>query len=173
VALLAQGVTWMAPASAQQRAIDIGKSAITVHVYKAGVFSALGHDHEIAAQIDDGTVDSAAHLVHLRINARSLRVKDPNVSKKERDKIEQTMFGSDVLDVEHYSEIVFRSTVVEPRGASSWRVRGDLTLHGQSRPVAVDVRKIGGALRGNFPFQAERFRHEASQGRRGRDTGQE
>jgi len=36
-------------ANGQQHAIDKQKSVMTVHVSRSGVFSALGHDHEIAA----------------------------------------------------------------------------------------------------------------------------
>jgi hypothetical protein len=46
--VLAASLAWSAAASAQQYAIDSGKSVMTVRVYKAGVFSALGHEHEIA-----------------------------------------------------------------------------------------------------------------------------
>jgi hypothetical protein len=69
-----------AAAFAQQHAIDSGKSVMTVRVYKAGVFSALGHEHEIAAPITGGVVDSAAHHVELHIKAGSLRVDDPKLS---------------------------------------------------------------------------------------------
>src|SRR5206468_47326 len=55
-----------------------------------------------------------------------------------------TMLGPEVLDSERYSEILFRSTSVEPAGADRWKVRGDLTLHGQTHPVAVDVTRKDG-----------------------------
>jgi hypothetical protein len=96
-------LAWTAAASARQHAIDSGKSVMTVRVYKAGVFSALGHEHEIAAPITDGVVDSAAHYVELHIKAGSLRVHDPNTSERDRDEIQKTMLGSDVLDLEHYT----------------------------------------------------------------------
>ena len=32
----------------------------------------------------------------------------------------------------------------EPAGAGSWSVHGELTLHGQTRPVAVEVREKSG-----------------------------
>jgi polyisoprenoid-binding protein YceI len=137
-------LAWTPAASARQHAIDSGKSVMTVRVYKAGVFSAMGHEHEIAAPITDGVVDSAAHRVELHIKAGSLRVHDPNTSERDRDEIQKTMLGSDVLDVEDYTEIVFRSTAIEPAGSASWKVRGDLTLHGQTRPITVEIRESSG-----------------------------
>ena len=63
-------------ASAQQQAIDIQKSVVTVRVYKAGVFSAFGHDHEIAAPVAGGSADTTTHHVELRMDAGTLRVRD-------------------------------------------------------------------------------------------------
>src|SRR6266567_6000960 len=68
-------VVALGTARAEQQAIDIQKSVVTVRVYKAGVFSAFGHDHEIAAPITRGSADTAAHHVELRINAAALRVR--------------------------------------------------------------------------------------------------
>jgi polyisoprenoid-binding protein YceI len=151
--ILAASLAWTAAACAQQHAIDTGKSVMTVRVYKAGLFSALGHDHEIAAPIAGGTVNTAAHQVELHISAGSLRVHDPNVSGKDRDEIQKTMLGRDVLDVKQHTEIVFRSTVVEPAGAGAWRVHGDLRLHGQTRPVTVEVQERGGHYVGTSRFK--------------------
>jgi polyisoprenoid-binding protein YceI len=155
--VLAASLAWTGAASAQQHAIDSGKSVMTVRVYKAGVFSALGHEHEIAAPITGGVVDSAAHHVELHIKAGSLRVHDPNASERDRDEIQKTMLGSDVLDVEHYTEIVFRSTGLEPAGSHSWKVRGDLTLHGQTLPVTVEVRESSGHYVGASRFKQTQF----------------
>jgi polyisoprenoid-binding protein YceI len=155
--VFAASLAWTAAASARQHGIDSGKSVMTVRVYKAGVFSALGHEHEIAAPITGGVVDSVAHHVELHIKAGSLRVHDPNASERDRDEIQKTMLGSDVLDVEHYTEIVFRSTAIEPAGSDFWKVRGDLTLHGQTRPMTVDVRENSGHYVGASRFKQTEF----------------
>src|SRR5947199_9860689 len=109
-------VAWAVAASAQPQAIDIRKSVVTVRAYKAGVFSAFGHDHEIAAPITGGSADTATHHVELRMDAGALRVRDPKASEKDRNEIQMTMLGPEVLDSEHHPEIVFRSTSVEPMG---------------------------------------------------------
>jgi polyisoprenoid-binding protein YceI len=70
-----------------------------------------------------------------------LKVRDAKGSEKDHDEIQKTMLGPEVLDAGRYPEIVFRSTAVEPIGQGSWKVRGDLTLHGQTRPVTVEVRQ--------------------------------
>ncbi|HZP43177.1 MAG TPA: YceI family protein [Candidatus Binatia bacterium] len=47
--------------------------------------------------------------------------------------------SADFLDVERYPTIGFRSTRVTPAAGGHWRVEGDLTLHGVTRPVVLDV----------------------------------
>jgi polyisoprenoid-binding protein YceI len=131
------------PAS-HQRSIDTRTSVMTVRVYKTGLLSALGHDHEIAAPIASGTVDTDAQRAELHVDAGMLRVRDPHVSEKDRGEIQKTMLGPEVLDSEHYREVVFRSTALEPAGTASWKMHGTLTLHGQSRPVVVEVNEKAG-----------------------------
>lgn len=137
--LAASSLVWSADVNPQPHAIDAHTSVMTVRVYKAGVFSALGHDHEIAAPIAGGKVDTTVPSVELQVDAGALRVRDPNASEKDRNEIQKTMLGAEVLDVERNSRIVFRSTAVVPKGPNSWTVHGDLTLHGETRPVTVEV----------------------------------
>jgi hypothetical protein len=54
-----------------------------VHVYKAGLFSSFGHDHEIRAPIQTGTFNEQKNTVQFVIDARTLRVRDADVSDKE------------------------------------------------------------------------------------------
>src|SRR5437879_7031245 len=82
---------------AQPRAIDPGKSVMTVRVYKAGLLSALGHNHEIAAPIAGGKVDATARQVELHTQARALQVRDPGVSEKDRTEIQSTLLGPEAL----------------------------------------------------------------------------
>jgi len=156
-AFLAGVLPWTGVVSGQQHSIDSGKSVMTVHVLKAGVFSALGHDHEISAPITGGTVDTAARTVELRINATAMRVRDPNVSEKDRAQIQSAMLGPEVLDAEHHPEIIFRSKGAEQSSAGSWTVRGDLTLHGRTAPVIVEVREAGGHYVGSANLKQTEF----------------
>jgi hypothetical protein len=61
--------------SAEQHNIDTQKSTLTIHVGKTGVFSALGHEHEVRALIHIGTAGTGAHpAVEVHAHARELRV---------------------------------------------------------------------------------------------------
>ena len=43
--------------ASSQKLIDTQRSVLTVRVYKAGAFSAFGHEHAIRAPIQNGTFD--------------------------------------------------------------------------------------------------------------------
>jgi polyisoprenoid-binding protein YceI len=140
VFLAAMSLTCVPSVSAQQHNIDTQKSTLTIHVGKTGAFSGLGHEHEVRAPIHSGTADTGAHpAVEMRVDARALRVIDKDDSEKDRAEVQKTMLGPEVLDSEHYQEIVFKSTVAEPAGQGQWTLRGNLTLRGQTRPVTVHV----------------------------------
>jgi polyisoprenoid-binding protein YceI len=148
---------FIAPAFTAERAIDTANSTMTVKAFKAGMLSAFGHDHEISAPIASGKVDAAAKHVELRVNASALRVRDPKASDKDREEIQKTMLGPEVLDAEHHSEIAFRSTSAEQAGEGSWRVHGDLTLHGQTHPVDVEVKETNGRYVGSARLRQSEF----------------
>jgi polyisoprenoid-binding protein YceI len=126
--------------SAQQHNIDTQKSTLTIHVGKSGIFSGLGHEHEVRAPIRGGTADTGSHpTVEIRVDARQLRVIDKDASEKERAEVQSSMLGPQVLDSEQHQEIVFKSTAAESAGQDRWTVRGNLTLRGHTRPVTAQV----------------------------------
>jgi len=51
--------------------------------------------------------------------------------------------GADFLDVEKYPDMVFRSSGVCCVGETDFKVRGDLTLRGVTRPVELATRYLG------------------------------
>jgi polyisoprenoid-binding protein YceI len=58
----------------------------------------------------------------------------------ERDK---HLRGADFLDVDQYPEARFVSTSYKETGINKAELKGDLTLHGTTKPVTIDVQKIG------------------------------
>jgi polyisoprenoid-binding protein YceI len=122
---------WPAILAGQSRAIDTGRSVVTIHVFKSGLFSGFAHNHEIAAPIAEGAVEVSQQMMSLRVDARSMRVLDPEAAGSTRADIQKTMQGPTVLDSERFPEIAFQSTSVEQAGNDHWSVRGNLTLHGR------------------------------------------
>ena len=142
---------------AQPREIDTAKSVMTVRVSKAGLLSAMGHNHEIAAPIAGGTVDVTARHVELHAQTRALQVRDAGVSAKDREEVQSTMLGPSVLDANRNPEIVFRSTSAEAAGKGTWKIRGELTLHGQTHTVVVEVRENVEHYAGTSLFKQTEF----------------
>jgi polyisoprenoid-binding protein YceI len=137
------------PAVAQASyAFDASKSSLEINVYKEGLFSAFGHNHFIAAKDFSGSaefeptkIESAS--VTLRVDAKSLTAIDPGESSSDRQQVQATMLGEEVLDTKRYPEISFRSTGVThiQQQGSGWRVTltGLLELHGTQKPVAFPL----------------------------------
>ena len=149
-------VLWAADAPAGA-AIDPQKSSITVRVFKAGVFSAFGHEHEISAPIQQGSFTENPGSVELTVDARGMRVMDKGISEKDRADIQQTMLGPKVLDSEKFPTIRFRSTRVELLGEGKWSLLGDLTIHGETRPVKMNVEGANGRYRGTAELKQKDF----------------
>jgi polyisoprenoid-binding protein YceI len=145
-------------ATAQQHDVDTQKSTLTIHVGKTGAFSGFGHEHEVRAPIHSGTADTGPHAaVEIHVNARDLRVLDKDASDKERADVQATMLGPDVLDSDQHREIIFKSTAAESTGEGRWRLRGNLTLHGQTHPVTVQVTLKDGHFTGEAAVKQTEF----------------
>lgn len=65
--------------------------------------------------------------------------------------------GNDFFDMESHPEIRFVSTEVEAQGDDSYRVIGDLTIKGVTKPVSIDFEYTGTAV---DPFGNQRIGFE-------------
>ncbi len=145
-------------AHSEVRTIDVAHSVLKIRVYKSGFFSAFAHNHEIEAPIAQGRVElPTSPSVTLLVDARKLRVLDPELAVGKRAEVQKTMEGPQVLDSSRFPEISFQSTAIKKMGADHWTVRGNLTLHGQTRPVVVDVALRDGHYRGSATLKQRDF----------------
>jgi polyisoprenoid-binding protein YceI len=131
---------WFVQAVGQTRTIDAHNSKLIVHVSKAGPFSAFGDNHEVEAPIAEGFVDEGARRVRFVVESQRLKVLDPQLSLDKRQQVQERMLGPDVLNVARFPRIIFESTGVEQAGPDRLLVHGQISLHGITRPVAVNVR---------------------------------
>ena len=143
--------------ASSQKTIDTQRSILTVRVYKAGAFSVFGHEHTIRAAIQKGSFDDEKGSVEFTVDARAMRVVDSDVSDKDRAEIQNTMLGPKVLDSSQFQEIRFHATDVKGSGENKWTVHGDLTLHGETRPIKIDVERKGGGYRGAARLRQTEF----------------
>ena len=134
----------VAGACAQDAAIDAQHSSITIHVGKAGLLSAAGHDHTIDAPISSGTIrENPDPRVEFKIETAKMTVKpDPKVDAKTQATIQKDM-EEITLETGKFPEITFRSTRVEKLAEGQWKVEGDLSLHGVTKPLGLTVKRAG------------------------------
>lgn len=145
-------------AGGEKRPVDFGQSHLTVHVEKSGFLSGFGHGHVVSAPIVRGEVETSKPAsVWFDVNAAGMRVMDSGESESDKAQVQQTMLGADVLDVSHYPEIHFASDSVEANGNGRWRVRGRLTLHGQTHPIELETTMERGHYRGTATIQQSMF----------------
>jgi polyisoprenoid-binding protein YceI len=124
-------------------------STIKVGVFREGVLKAFGHDHLIAAKSFTGAVHFNADKVEessltLNIEAKSLTVLASGEAEKDRRDVQATMVGAQVLGVESFPRITFRSTGVHQikKAGADWEITlaGKLNLHGVEKPITLPVR---------------------------------
>jgi polyisoprenoid-binding protein YceI len=132
-------------AAAQDTPIDTQRSTITIHVGKAGLLSAAGHDHWVNAPIAFGTIrKSDPSHVEFTVETAGMLVKpDPKVDAKTQAQIQKDMEEM-TLETKKFPKLWFVSQRVERSGAG-WKVEGTLTLHGVAKTVTLSVTKEGGA----------------------------
>jgi polyisoprenoid-binding protein YceI len=96
--------------------------------------------------LDDAS--PASSTVEVDIDASSIDTNDPN-----RD---NHLKGPEFFNVAEYPKITFKSTSVEPEGPNQFKVTGDMTLRGVTKPVVLEVEHGGnvkdpwGKQRGGF-----------------------
>jgi polyisoprenoid-binding protein YceI len=97
-----------------------------------GRFPGVSGAATIAEVPEDSTLE-------IEIDANSIDTKDET-----RD---AHMRSDDFFGVEEHPTISFRSTAVRPgEGENEWKVDGELTIKGTTRPVTVDVEFLGAGL---------------------------
>ena len=119
------------------RPIDVQHSKMTIYVSKQGFFSAFAHNHTIEAPISAGHYDVTSKRVELTIDTAKIQVLD----QADRDSVQKAM-DSQVLETSRYPTITFRSTSIDDRDPKHWTVNGDLTLHGTTQPITLQVNKL-------------------------------
>lgn len=139
------------PAESLQR-FDERTATCRLFTEKEGLLSAVAHDLELS--VTRFSIEREGDkTVRARFDARSLRVLHalrsgvaaPSLlSAGDLRKIEENIVN-DVLDARRFPEILLVSRRVE-RAGEGFVMEGDLTLHGKTRSVRINVVRSGGEL---------------------------
>ncbi|HEV2378059.1 MAG TPA: YceI family protein [Streptosporangiaceae bacterium] len=116
-----------------------------------GMMTVRGHFVGVETVSDIDPDHPATSSVAATIQATSIRT---NNEARDND-----LRSSNFLEVDKYPEITFRSTGVEAAGPDHYTLRGDLTIKGNTRPVALDVTRYGEF---NDPMMGHRIAYGAT-----------
>ena len=111
--------------------IDPSHSTAGFKVRHLMVSNVRGEFSGVAGTVLFDAEDSANSKVEAAIDATTIQTRD-----SQRD---QHLNSADFFDVEKFPKITFISKKVVPVGDAEWRVVGDLTIHGVTREVDLDV----------------------------------
>lgn len=128
-------------------------ASILFRVNHLGFSWVTGRLEKFTGSFNYDAADPNSSSVAITIDAASV-----NTNQAERDK---HLRSSEFLDVSTYPEITFVSTSYKTNGDGSGVLKGDLSLHGVTKPVTIDVTRVGegddpwGGYRAGFEGTAE------------------
>ncbi len=136
--------------------VDTRASRVFVHVYATG----LGHEHGVRGVLKEGKIEFGPGVQGGELvfdmrrfyadgpDARRAVGLRPDRSVAEQREVTQIMLGPDILDVAHYPTARYQIRSLEPtKPRTSWlrdarvvyRIGGQLTLHGTTRPLSFEA----------------------------------
>ncbi|MGH9087687.1 MAG: YceI family protein [Acidimicrobiales bacterium] len=131
--------------------IDPAHSRIGFVARHAMVTKVRGSFNEFTGKgVFDADDPSRSHI-ELTIQAASIDTRNTDRDSHLR--------SNDFFDMEQFPEIHFVSTAVEPVDDTTYRVTGDLTIKGVTKPVTIDLEHTGNAT---DPFGNDRVGLEGS-----------
>jgi polyisoprenoid-binding protein YceI len=125
------------PAYAENFSLDTTHTSVMYSLDHLGFSISRGVFREVQGQLSiDEKAPEEARL-EVRVNTASIDAFDAGRSSAVR--------GANFLEADRFPDMTFVSTKVERTGESTAKVTGDLTLHGVTHPVTLNVtlQKIG------------------------------
>ncbi|MEZ9851836.1 YceI family protein [Vibrio breoganii] len=120
-------------------------ASINFKVSHLGYSYIKGRFNRFSGEFSYDPANVEASSVEVKVDTTSL---DSNHA--ERDK---HIRSGDFIDASKYSDAVFNSTKVVDKGDGTLEIMGDLTLHGQTKPITIEANFIG---QGKDPWGGER-----------------
>lgn len=121
--------------------IDPSHTSILFRVDHLGFSNYTARFKKATANLQFDPNNLAASTVTVNVDAKSLETDFPDPAKVD---FNAELLGEGWLNGAKFPEITFRSISVEPTGARTMRINGELTLRGVTRPMVLDARFNGG-----------------------------
>lgn len=133
--------------AAERYQIDGGHSSVIFRVMHMNVANFYGRFNDVSGQLEMD--DSGAGRIEVTINVDSLDTNSQN-----RDK---HMKGEEFFNVAEHGAITFRSNEIKKTGDDTFEAKGEITMHGQTRPLTATLKRTGA---GSDPWGGYRTGYE-------------
>lgn len=127
-----------APVPKGSYTIDKAHTSLIFRVSHLGFSTYTGRFTGVDATLRFDPANLSASRVEVRIDPRSIEADNAPSG------FLQTLAGSQWLDADRFPDLTFRSQRVVATGADTFRIHGQLTLHGVTRPLVLDAKYNGG-----------------------------
>jgi polyisoprenoid-binding protein YceI len=121
------------------------------------VSTVKGHFKDFAGEVELDPSDLTRSKARAEIQAASLDTRE--------EKRDAHLRSADFFDVEKFPVITYQSGKIESRGENRFRVQGDLTIKGVTRPIELDVEFLGMST-SPYGFRVAGFEASASLSRK-------
>ena len=166
LAALFSPVSLGAPPATVTYNLDASQSKFMAHANRSGPLWFKGHSHHLAASDFSGQVELTPDAItpaslRLVVKAASLHETGADFTEPQKQIINKEL-KEIVLLPDQYPDITFQSTNVTAKGLGGGRydvnIKGNLTLHGVTRPVTIPVTITlnGSTLRAVGKFSIDR-----------------
>jgi len=123
--------TTSAPASVTTWKLDPAHSQAEFKVKHMMISNVKGSFSGLSGTLTEHATDSTLSTVEASVDVSTINTHEP-----QRD---AHLKSADFFDVEKYPTMTFKSTRVERLGEGEYRVTGDLTMHGVTKPVTFAI----------------------------------
>lgn len=117
--------------AAQTWKVDPNHSRIGFTISHLGISEITGDFRKYTVTVAASEEDFSDAVFELAIDASSI---DTAVEKRDAH-----LKSPDFFDVSNHAKITFRSTSIKPAGDNRYTLAGDLTIHGETRPVTAEL----------------------------------
>jgi len=131
IVVVAMGLAISAAGQTETWQLDPPHSAAQFAVRHMGISTVRGTFTKMSGTVQYDPADPAKSSIDATIDAASV---DSRVEMRDND-----LRSPKFLDVQKFPTITFKSTRVEPAGTGKLKVTGDLTIHGVTKEVVLDV----------------------------------
>jgi polyisoprenoid-binding protein YceI len=138
-ATLAATLTVSSPAATTTWQIDPAHTAAGFSVKHMMIATVRGQFKGVTGTVNWDDQDLSNSIVDVTIDTNTVDTGEP---KRDAD-----LKSANFFDVAHYPAITFKSTKIERISAAKMKVAGNLTIHGITKPIVLDVEGPSGAIK--------------------------